>query len=97
MVSLLVAVGLPVVTALLSKPSWSSTTKGLVLLALAAVKTFAEAFIVSGGVHFDAIDSLWTVGINFVIAVAAYFGILRGSTVISKAQGALVKDNVPKG
>ncbi len=78
-VSLLVAVVLPLVAALISKEAWSSTVKGLVLLLVAAVKSVAEAFLAGPGT-FDAPQVIYTVGINFGIAVLAYFGFLRGSS-----------------
>jgi len=84
--SLIVAVILPFLAALLVRVSWSVQKKGLVLLALSAVKTFIDMFIAVKGVDFDVVGAVWTVGINFGIAVIMYFGFFRDGALITKLQ-----------
>jgi hypothetical protein len=86
--SLIVTVALPVLAALVMRPSWAGWVRGLVLLAAAAVKAFAEAwlFAIDGGTPFDAGGAAYTVVIDYVIAVAFYFGLWKGSP---PQQGAL--------
>jgi hypothetical protein len=79
--SLALTVLLPLGAALLMRSNWSAFRKGLVLLALAAVKTFLEAWVgaANSGEAFDFATTAYTVVINFGIAVAAYFGLLKGT------------------
>lgn len=79
--SLLLTFILPLVAALFMKQSWSAFTKGLVLLALAAVKAYLEAWLgaVNAGEDFGFIEALYATVVNFGIAVAAYFGLLKGT------------------
>lgn len=96
--SLLLTVVLPVLGALLMKSRWSALQKGLVLLALAAVKTFLEAWVGANesGEVFNLAEAIYTVLINFGIAVVAYFGILRDTAVVRSAQASgPVKDDGP--
>lgn len=53
--SLAVAILLPLLAALLMKSAWSAFRKGLVLLALATIKAFLEAWLgaANSGEHFD--------------------------------------------
>lgn len=86
--SLLVTFGLPLLAAVLMKASWSSQVKGVVLLGLAMAKAFTEAFLVASGsgVDFDVMSTVYTVLINFGIAVAMYFGLYRGSDTVARLQ-----------
>lgn len=81
--SLLVSVVLPIIAALLMRPSWSAPVKGTVLLVVAFVKAVAEAAILdatdSGVVHWSLI--VYTALASFLIAVGMYFGLLRGTQV----------------
>lgn len=81
LLSLTLTVILPILGALLMKSRWSAFRKGLVLLALAALKAFLEAWIgaVESGEVFNMIETLYSTAINFGIAVVAYVGILRGT------------------
>jgi hypothetical protein len=74
---------LPLAAAVLMRQSWSTFRKGLVLLALAAVKTYAEAWLaaVDAGMVFNHVTTLYAVLLNFGIAVAGYFGLLKGTAV----------------
>jgi heme/copper-type cytochrome/quinol oxidase subunit 4 len=73
---------LPLAAGFLSKQSWSSATKGWVLLGLAFVKTFVEAVIAGhGDPNFDVTRALYTTIMNFIVAVGLYFGLLRGSKI----------------
>lgn len=89
--SLVLAVLLPLVVGLITRPSTPSHWKGVALLAVAAVKSVIEAFL-AGGADFNFPLAIYTVAINFGIAVASYFGLLRGSPPSVHAQNSLVKD-----
>lgn len=85
-ISLAVTVILPIAAGLLMKQSWGTGVKGTILLALASVKTLLEAAVVANdaGVAFNWATALWTVVINFIIAVTMYFGVWR-TTSLQKA------------
>ena len=85
--SLVLSVLLPLAAAVLMRQSWSTFRKGLVLLALAGVKTYAEAWLAAedAGAVLNHVEVLYTVVINFGIAVAAYFGLLKGTAVQQSA------------
>ncbi len=81
--SVLVVLVLPIVAAWFMRPQWSPFTKGLILLACAAVKVFLEAWIVSvdASTPFDFAGAAYTVVVQFAMAVVAYFGLLKGTKV----------------
>ena len=85
--SLALTVLLPLVAALLMRSNWSSFKKGLVLLLLAAIKTFLEAWVgaVESGESFNFLETLYTVIINFALAVVFYFGLLRHTDIQQSA------------
>lgn len=89
--SFVVAFILPLLAALLTKASTRGWVKGVALLALAATKSVIEAFV-AGGADFNLATTIYTVALNFGIAVIAYFGLLRGSPPQVHAQNSLVKD-----
>lgn len=72
---------LPLAAALLMKQSWGTGRKGLILLGLAAVKSYVEAWLAadSAGVAFNHVTTLYALALNFGIALAAYFGVLKGT------------------
>ncbi len=94
LLSLLLTVVLPLLAALLMKSRWSALQKGLVLLFLATVKAFLEAWIgqVNAGEHFDVARVLYADLINFAIAVVTYVGLLKGTAVQQAALESGVKD-----
>jgi hypothetical protein len=77
----LITIVLPLLAALLMKASWGTGTKGVILLALSAVKSIIEAWLMSvnTNVDFDFVPLVYTVGLNFIIAVAVHFGLWRGT------------------
>ncbi len=79
LLSLTLTILLPLLVALIVRASWSATAKGVTLLGASAVKTFIEAWLshVSQGEPFAFYNVLYMVLINFGIAVAAYFGLLK--------------------
>lgn len=97
--SLILTVLLPLAAALLMRQSWSTTAKGMVLLGLAAVKAFAEAWLVAvdASVAFNFAEVGYAVAVNWGIAVAAYFGLLKGTGVQRSALQSGVKDRVIDG
>jgi hypothetical protein len=100
LLSLILAVLLPLAAALLMRQEWSTGTKGLILLALAAVKTFVEAWIggIEAGIAINLVELAYAVVVNFGIAVAAYFGLLRGTSIQRSAiEGGIVKSKTIDG
>lgn len=85
--SLALTVLLPLVAALFMRQSWSAGPKGLVLLGLAAVKAFLEAWLASvdAGLAFNAAEVGYAVAVNFGIAVGAYVGLLKNTRVQQSA------------
>ncbi len=83
LLSLALTIVLPLLAALLMKSSWSAFTKGLILLALATVKAFLEAWVGANTSHesFDLARVLYADLVNFGIAVVSYMGLLRGTSV----------------
>lgn len=98
--SLAVTFLLPLMAALLMKSSWSTVAKGLVLLALATVKAFLEAWLgaSNSGEHFDLWRVLYADVVNFGLAVIFYFGVLRNTATQRAAiNGGLVNDRTING
>ncbi len=95
LLSLILTIILPLLAALLMKASWPAFRKGLVLLLLAAIKTFVEAWIgaVESAEFFDLWRTLYAVAINFGIAVVFYAGLLKKTAVQRAAlEGGPVND-----
>jgi hypothetical protein len=90
LLSFVVAFLLPLVAALLTRASTPGWVKGVTLLFLAGTKSVIEAFI-AGGADFNLSTTVYTVALNFGVAVIAYFGLLRGSPPQIHAQNSLVK------
>lgn len=89
--SFVVAWLLPFLAALLSKQSWPGWVKGVLLLLVSAVKVFIEAYLVAGA-DFHPVQTLYAVGLNFAVAVVAYFGVIRGSALQQRLLNSGVKD-----
>lgn len=98
--SLALTVILPLLAALFMRAQWSATTKGLVLLAVAAVKAFLEAWAasVADAVAFNAVETGYAILINWGLAVVFYFGLLQKSAVQQAAlHGGVVRDKTIDG
>jgi hypothetical protein len=93
LLSLAVTFVLPLVVGLVTKQSWKSWVKGVVLLFVAFLKTLLEAWLagINAGVDVDMWALAYTTLVNFLIAVAAYFGLLKGTPLADAAQRAGVK------
>jgi len=91
--SLALTVLLPLLAAVLMRSNWSAFKKGLVLLALAGLKAYMEAWIghVESGEGFDFARTAYTVLVNFFIAVVTYVGILKGTDIQQAALNSGVK------
>lgn len=91
--SLALTVVLPLLAALLMRSNWSAFRKGLVLLGMAAVKAYVEAWIghVESGEVFDFLRTAYALIINFALAVIFYFGVLRNSDIQQAALNSGVK------
>ncbi|WP_431881804.1 hypothetical protein [Micromonospora chalcea] len=86
---------LPLIAALFMRTGWSAFRKGLVLLAVAAVKSFLEAWLaaVEANLSFNVAEVAYAVLVNFGLAVVFYFGLLRDTGVQRSAlTGGVVKD-----
>ncbi|TDC27656.1 hypothetical protein E1211_28975 [Micromonospora sp. 15K316] len=98
--SLALTVLLPIAAAMVMRPDWSAGAKGVVLLVLAAVKAFAEAWLVAvdADVAFNATTAAYAVTVNFGIAVAMHFGLLRDTRLQQAAlRGGLVRGDAAGG
>ncbi|MER7334638.1 MULTISPECIES: hypothetical protein [unclassified Micromonospora] len=98
--SLALTILLPLAAALFMRQSWSAGPKGLVLLALAALKAFLEAWLgaTEAGVAFNVVEVGYAVVVNFGIAVAAYVGLLKNTAIQQSAiNGGLVRDKAIDG
>lgn len=89
-ISLVLTLVLPLVIGLLTRPTTPGHVKGLGLLALSAIKGVLEAALI-GGAAFSLGTVATTALVNFLVAVALYFGLLRGSPPQVHAQNSLVK------
>lgn len=93
--SLLITIALPIIAALFMRASWSPTRKGLVLLALSAVKAFLEAWLgaATSHEHFVILNAAYSTIVQFIVAVGMYVGLLKGSPVQQAAlNGGVVND-----
>ncbi len=98
--SLALTVLLPLLAALLMRSSWSAFRKGLVLLGLAAAKAYLEAWIgsVESDEPFNFVTTLYSTLVQFGIAVIAYLGLLKNTTIQQRAlRGGPVRDKVADG
>lgn len=89
---------LPLLAALAIRQSWGTGAKGTVLLGLSALKVFLEAVIanINAGVSFNVWVLLYGVALNFIVAVAIHFGLLRGTAVQQAAIRSGNSDPKPK-
>ena len=89
--TLLVTVLLPIAVGLVTKFSTNSGVKAVLLLAFAAATSIGYNLLAVQGQ--TDVGPMVTDGIvTFVIAVAAYFGVWKPTTVTAKAQNTLVTD-----
>lgn len=89
-ISLALTLVLPLLVGLLTRPTTPGHVKGLGLLALSALKGVGEAALI-GGADFNLGTVATTALVNFLAAVALYFGLLRGSPLAVKAQNSGLK------
>jgi len=87
--------GLPLLVGLITRPSWTPQVKGTLLLLVALIKTILEAWVValSSGVPFNFWAVLTATAVNFILAVGAWFGLLKGTPLAELAKRSLVKDH----
>ncbi len=92
--SLVLTFILPLMAGFLMKQSWSTGVKGTILLALATVKAFLEAWLghVNSAVDFNFLEAVYGALINFGIAVAMYFGILKNTSLQQSAISSGISD-----
>jgi hypothetical protein len=96
LLSLIVTAVLPLIAGLFMRAHWSTMTKGLVLLAAAAVKAFLEAWIAANDAHaaFQPGPAAYSMVVQFALGVVAYFGIWRGTSVQQAAlSGGVISSN----
>lgn len=81
LLSLAVTVLLPILAALFMKSHWSAFRKGLVLFAFAAIKAYIEAWLgaVNHDEAFNFVTAAYSTVVQFVLAVAFYFGLLKNT------------------
>lgn len=85
--SLVLTVLLPIAVGVIARPSLPAAAKAMLLLGLAVVKTFVEAYISAqaAGVEFHPIPVLMNVSINFGVACAFHFGLWKPTGVSETA------------
>lgn len=94
LLSLIVQIVLPLLAALLMKASWSTSAKGVVLLAASALKSFVEAWLaaIDANTAFDLRGAAINTLVVWGIAVGIHFGFLRGTSVQRAAISSGVSD-----
>jgi hypothetical protein len=94
LISLIIAVLLPLAVGLLTKRSTSPGAKAVLLLAFAAIKSFLEAWLaaVNTEVTFAWVPVLITTVVNFAIAGAVHFNLWKPTGAAAAAQDTLVTD-----
>lgn len=94
LLSAVITVLLPILVGLVTTRLTSSAVKGLLLLAVAAIKVFIETWLnsVNLGTDFEPGTVAITILINFVIAVAVHYGLWKPTGVTARAQDSLVTD-----
>ena len=100
LLSLAITILLPILAALLMRASWTAFRKGLVLLAFSAIKAVLEAWLAAtdAHTHFNWVTTLYSVLVQFVLAVVAYVGLLKQTSVQQAAlRGGPVKDRTSNG
>jgi len=87
LLSLAITVLLPILAALFMRSGWSAFRKGLVLFGFAAVKAFLEAWLgaVNNDEAFNFVTAAYSTVVQFVLAVAFYVGLLKGTAVQQSA------------
>lgn len=85
---------LPLIAAVVMRQSWGTGIKGVTLLLVSSVKVFIEALIahINSGVSFNPWVLLYGAVLNFLVAVAVYVGLLRGTTLQQAAINSGNKD-----
>lgn len=94
LLSLVITVLLPVLVGLLTKQSWSSGLKAVLLLVLAAVNAILTSALEAAntGVDWEFIPVVYTIAINFLIAVAMHFGLWKPTGTSAAVQRVAVAD-----
>lgn len=99
-VTTLIAVISPIIVGLITKASTSSQVKAILLLTISALNGIGQGFLDNpAGTTWDWHQALYGAIIAWVIGVATHFGLWKvpnkeGTSVSSKAQSMLVKDDV---
>ncbi|MET9322010.1 hypothetical protein ABZX75_17715 [Streptomyces sp. NPDC003038] len=88
--ALLIAFVLPVLVGLVTTRVTHPGRKAVVLLALAAVESFVVE-LTEAGPGWAAGDAAVLTLVNFVVAVAAHFGLWKPAGVAQRAQDMLIK------
>ena len=95
LLSAVVTVLLPILTAWVTKAVASSKVKAIVLAALSAITGFGTELLnaLQTGTSYEIFQGLINAGIVFVVAVASYFGFWRTTQVPAKvnASGGFIK------
>lgn len=95
LLSLLLSFVLPLVVGLVTKASWPSGWKAVLLLALQAVGQFLVGWqAIPDGAPFDWKGWLYAVLVGFVMSVASHFGLWKPTGVAATAQRTLVNDGM---
>jgi len=81
--SLIITMVLPLVAAFFIKQSWAKPAKFFILVIIAGIKAVLEAWLAStqNHVHFSVGPVLYVTGLNVVLAIVTYVGLLKGTSV----------------
>jgi hypothetical protein len=87
LVTLIVALLVPIVNGLLTKYTLSSAVKGMITLVLNTVVAFITTNMSDTGAALFSTQTLYTAALGFVISVAMYLGIYKPANLTSSKLG----------
>lgn len=82
-VTVIVALLVPIVNGLLTKFTLSGGVKGFITLAMNTVMAFITTNASDTGAAVFSLQTLWTAALGFIISVAIYMGIYRPANITS--------------
>ena len=84
-VTLIVALLIPIVNGLITKYTLPGGIKGLITLALNTIMAFITTSMSATGAAVFSVQTLYTAALGFVVSVASYSGIYRGLGLTSSS------------
>lgn len=96
-VTMVTGVVLPILTALVTKPSFPPQYRALVLLVLSTISAGLNELLVASDENFQVEQWIFDTVIIFVIGVASLYGLWKPTGISDAAKRALVTDRTPPG